>query len=66
MPSVTILRGTVALGQHQDPGAVVDLSTEDATRLVALGKAAYLDGSAAKGAELESLVSEPPAKKGKK
>lgn len=66
MPTVKILRGTIALGGHQEPGSVVDLPDADATRLVAMGKAAYLDGSEAKGASLESLVPEAPQKKVKK
>lgn len=66
MPFVTILRGTIALGQHQDPGALVELSNEEAIRLVALGKAAPSDGADIKGAPLESLVPEAPAKKGPK
>lgn len=41
MPSVLILRGTLANGAHQDPGSVVELSDEDARVLVALGKASH-------------------------
>jgi len=68
MPTVKILRGTVANGEHQEPGSVVDLAADEALRIVAMGKAAYIDGSEAKGASLESLVSEAaaPAKKGRK
>lgn len=68
MPTVTITRGTIALGAHQEPGSVVDLPEDEARRIVAMGKAAYLDGSEAKGASLESLVPEAPAspKKGRK
>lgn len=68
MPAVKILFGVLALGQHQEPGSVVDLPEGDARTIVAMGKAAYIDGSEAKGASLESLVSEAaaPAKKGRK
>lgn len=68
MLTVTITRGTLANGEHQEPGSVVDLPEDEARRIVAMGKAAYLDGSEAKGASLESLVPEAPAspKKGRK
>lgn len=67
MATVRILRGTLANGEHQEPGSMVDLSEQEAVRLVAMGKAAFPDGSEAKGASLESLVPEAPApKKGRK
>lgn len=67
MPMVRILRGVIANGEHQEPGSTVDLPAADATIIVAMGKAVYLDGTEAKGASLESLVPEAPApKKGRK
>lgn len=67
MATVLILRGTIALGQHQAPGQVVNLPDNEATILVALGKASYTHGTAKTvGESLESLVQEQPAKKGRK
>jgi hypothetical protein len=39
MPKIKILRGVVACGEEQKPGAVVEVSAHDANMLIAAGDA---------------------------
>lgn len=59
---IIITRGTVAGGQHLQPGAEVEVGAEEARNLIALGKALSLDhpDHKAKVAELRARLTPAP------